>query len=221
MLGLASRLLACSWRRTDRRRVIAEVERDAARAPSERAGADPHELTRGAQLVDPAHRVGADSPRKHLALPQLRGEREPLQRDQHLAQALEPGAGGGVTVDPLPRRQEHGERAALGRLDLTPQRRERRAAQPPQHLGVAPLPLAAARERMRHRPQLAAHQRACGLELGERARHVDAVARAALGCGERPVRAREASGDRAQRVGHIREEGRGSPDGGTMPSASR
>ena len=129
-------------------RVLAEVERDAPGAP-ERARADPHELAARAQAVEPGLRVGAGAPRQHVALPDLGGQREALQRHEHLAQAVDPGAGAGVAVHALPRGQEGGEAPLVGRLDLLAQRRQRRAAQAPQHLDVAPLALRPRRDEAR------------------------------------------------------------------------
>ena len=60
---------------------------------------------------------------------------------------------------PCQLRQEAAERRLLGRLDLAPQRGERRAAQPAQHVGVAPLALDAAG------PELAADELLRALEL--------------------------------------------------------
>ena len=73
-----------------------------------------------------------------------------------------PGARGGMAVDALPGGQEARQRTLVGRLDLLAQHRERRAAQPAQHLGVAPLALGAAG------PQLAADELAGALELAQR-----------------------------------------------------
>ena len=125
-------------RRPDQGRVLAEVQRHAAGA-SERARTDPHELPARAQAVQPRLRVGAGAPRQHVALPDLDREREPLQRHEHLAQAVDPGARGGVTVDPLPRGQEGRQAARLGGLDLLAQRRQRGAPQTAQNLDIAPL----------------------------------------------------------------------------------
>jgi hypothetical protein len=52
---LVRRLLGRAGRggRAEQRRVLAEVQGDAAGPPAERAGADPHDLAGGAQLVEP------------------------------------------------------------------------------------------------------------------------------------------------------------------------
>ena len=204
VVGLAlGRLLR--RRRPEQPHVLAEVERHPAGAAAERARADPHELARGAQRVHPRRRVGADAARQHVALPHLGGQREPLQADQRLAQPVGPGARGRVAVDALPVRQEARERALVGRLDLLAQRGERGAPQPPQHLGVAPLALRAARA------QLAAHEVAGGLERLQHRREVDAVALAQRVGLERAVRAREAPHEPLHRVGHVLGERLGQP----------
>ena len=100
-----------------------------------------------------AGRVGAEPARQHVALPDLRGQRDALQRDQRLAQAVGAGAGAAVGVDVLPAREEAGELGAVGGLDLAPQDGEAGAPHPAQHFGVAPLALGPARQ------QLAADQR--------------------------------------------------------------
>ena len=143
----------------DHRRVLAEVQRHATGVAPQRARADPHDLAARAQAVQPGRRVGAGAPRQHLALPHLDRQRQPLQRHEHLAQAIDAGAGGRVAVDALPRGQEGGQRALLGRLDLLAQRGQRGAAQAAQDLEVAPLALAASGA------QLAAHELAAALEL--------------------------------------------------------
>ena len=111
-----------------------------------------------------------------------------------------PGAGRGMAVDALPARQERRERALVGGLDLLAQHGEGGAAQAPEHLGVAPLALAAAG------PQLPAHEVSASLERLQRARRVDAVAVAQLGGRERPVRARVAGGDLLERALDVFEE---------------
>src|SRR6185369_2168605 len=74
-----------------------------------------------------------------VALPDVDRQRDALERDEHVAQPVDPGARCGVAVDALPARHEAGERTLVGRLDLLAQRGERGAPQPPQHLGIAPL----------------------------------------------------------------------------------
>ncbi len=117
----------------------------------------------------------------------------------------------------MPARQEAAERGLLDRLDLAPQRRERGAAQPAQHVGVAPLALAAAG------PQLAAHELLLALEpgagRGSTSRPKRSFASAVVN-GPRPRAKR--SDELPQRLGAALEEDvRAGPPGGITPSASR
>src|SRR5205823_13241678 len=98
-------------------------------APADRARADPHELAAGAQLVHPGRGVGTDAARQHVALPGLDRERQALERDKDLTQAVDAGALRGVAVDALPRSGEAREDPLAGGLDLLAQDGERRAAQ--------------------------------------------------------------------------------------------
>ena len=98
-----------------------------------------------------------------------------------------PAPAGGMAVDALPGRQERGERALVGGLDLLAQRGERRAAQAAQDLGVAPLALASPPGRSS--PRTSSPSRSSALERRGR---VDAVAGAQLGGRERAVGARVA-----------------------------
>src|SRR4029079_2195813 len=128
--------------------VLAEVEGDAAVVAAEGAGADPDQLAAGAELVEPALRVGAEAARQHVGLPGFRRQRDPLQRHQRLAQAVEAGAGAAEGIDVLPAREEAGELAGVGRLDLLAQAGEAGAADPAQDFGVAPLALGPPRSQL-------------------------------------------------------------------------
>ena len=150
---------AAKLRRPELGQVLAEVQGDSPGAAPQRTRPDPHDLTGGAELIDPRRRVGADPARQHVALPGVGGQRKPLQRHQRLAQPVDPGAGCGVAIDVLPCRQEPGQRTVVDRLDLLAEHRQRRPAQPPQHLGITPLALGSAR------PQLASHEHTLALEL--------------------------------------------------------
>ena len=194
-------------RRPEHGGVVAEVQRDPAAAAPERARADPHDLARRAQLVQPRRRVGARAARQHVALPHLRGQGDALQRDEHLAQPVDARPGRRVAVDALPARREAGERPLVGRLDLRAQGGERGAPEPAQHLGVAPLALRAARA------QLAPHQLAGPFEAGEDGGEVEPVARLERAALERAVRARPAADEALHRVRHVVEEGRRQPAG--------
>ncbi len=137
-----------------------------------------------------------------------------------------------MPVDPVPRRQKGGEAPLLGWLDLLAQSGERGAPQPPEHLDVAPLALAATQ------PQLSANEIAGALqlqqhfidvntmvtrfvrkglgprggpELGRGGAHGAGVTSEQLLGRKRPVRARVACDELAQRVGHVGEERVGKP----------
>src|SRR5262249_51160761 len=131
VVQLAVGALAARGRRPDPRRVLAEVEGDPARRATKRAGADPDDLARRAELVEPGGGVGAAPAWQHVALPRVWRQRHALERDQDLAEAIDAGAAGRRAVDALPLGLEAGERALLDRLDLAPQCRQRGAAQAP------------------------------------------------------------------------------------------
>ncbi len=201
LVGRLGRRLAAARRRPEQVDVLAEVQRHLAGAAPERAGADPHDLAGRAQLVQPAGRVGAGAAREHVLLPHVDRQRHALERHQHVAQPVDPGAGRRVAVHALPARHEARERALVGRLDLLAQRGQRGAPQPPQHLGVAPLALGAAGA------QLAAHQVAGALQPGQHRRQVQPVAVAQLRGLERAVHARPAAHEALHRVGDVADEG--------------
>ena len=102
--------LRVGGRRAGQPDVLAEVEGHAAGA-AQRPRADPHDLTAGGELVQPALAVRAQPAGQHVALPDLRRERNSLQRDERLAQAVGARAGGAVRVDVLPVGKEPGELA--------------------------------------------------------------------------------------------------------------
>ena len=204
---------ACPWTtaggRGQYREVLTEVERDPPGVPPERAGADPHDLAARAQLVHPRRRVRADAARAARRAPTPRpGARAPAagRASRAAGRCRRPTAG--LAVDALPGGQEAGERALVGGLDLLAQHGERRTAQAPQHLGMAPLAFAAAG------PQLAADELAGALELAQRGGRVDAVAGAQLVRRERSVRLRVAAREPGERVGNVLQERRRQPAGG-------
>src|SRR5437868_13061120 len=109
---------------------------------ADRAGADPDDFARGAKLVHPGRRVRAHPTGEDVALPHLRRQRERLERDQGLAQAVDPRSRGGMAVDVLPRREEASECTVVDRFDLPAQRLQRRPAYAAQNLRITPLALA-------------------------------------------------------------------------------
>ena len=187
-------------------RVVTEVQRDAPGAPAQRAAADPHDLAAGAQLVQPVRRVGPQPARQHVLLPQLRRERQALQRRQHVAQPVDAGARGRVAVDALPRRSEARQRLLADRLDLLAQHGQGRAPQRRSTSGSHHS--RACRAGAARRAQVAG-----ALELGERRAGVDTVPRVHLAGLEGTVRAREAAHQPQQRVRHVGQEGVGQPAG--------
>ena len=84
----------------------------------------------------------------------------------------------------MPVGEKASERRLLRRLDFLAQRRERRAAEPPQHIGIAPFPLSPARA------QLAAHELFLALEPLQQRLDVAAEALVCLRRRERPAPAR-------------------------------
>ena len=174
----------------EQRRVVAEEGGNAVET-----GSDPDELAGGAELVELFGPVVGHAPRQHLRLPQRDRQRERLQRDERLAQRR-------AAVDTVPAREEPPERRLLHRLHLAPQCGERRAAQPAQDVGVAPLALRPAR------PELAADELLVALEHAQLILDVDAEPRRRLSGRERAAAARPAGDERPQRIGHRLEEHR-------------
>jgi hypothetical protein len=136
-------------RAAERRRVLAEVERDALEAR-----AHPDDLARGGELVEAGGLVTGHAARQDVALPEGDRQRETLERDERLAQRRTP-------VETLPRGEEAAERALVDGLDLLAKAGEARAAQPAEDVRVAPLALGSAR------PELTAGE----LEAGEKRLH--------------------------------------------------
>ena len=201
-LALGRLELRVGRRRAGEAHVLAEVERDPAAAAAERAGADPDDLAAGAELVEPGRAVGAEPARQHVALPDLRGQRDALERDQRLAQAVGAGAGRPVGVDVLPARQEAGQLARVDGLDLLAQVGEAGAAHPAQDVGVAPLALGAARAAARRGP---ARRRAPARAAPASGRPRSGAASCAGR--ERAVGAGVAAHQGHHRVRHLLEEG--------------
>ena len=136
-------------RAAQRGRVLAEIERH----PLE-PRADPDDLAGRAELVELRGLVAGHAARQDVRFPERRGEREPLERDERLAQRR-------AAVDALPRGKEACERGLPGRLHLAAKTSEGGPAQAAQDVRVAPLALGSAG------PQLAAHEPVRGLEPHE------------------------------------------------------
>ena len=151
----------------ERTRVLTEVEGDAVRAR-----ADPHHLATRAQRVEVLGPVARHAPREQVALPERDRQSQRLERNERLAKRR-------TTVDPLPGGRKARERLSLDRLDLTAQRRERRAPQPPEHLRIAPLAFTPPGA------QLAAHELIRLLEIRKDCCHVASEPLVRLGGSER------------------------------------
>src|SRR3954453_6718459 len=117
-MDLALRRLDLRVRRgwTGQPHVLAEVERDLAAAAAQGTGADPDDLAPGAELVEPGRAVGAEAPREHVTLPDLRRERDSLERDESLTQPVGSRPGRPEGVDVLPVGQEPRKLSGLDRL---------------------------------------------------------------------------------------------------------
>ena len=204
-------------RRADQRRVVAEVQRHAAGPAPERARADPHDLARRAQLVQPRGRVGAGAARQHVALPHLQRQRQPLERHEHLAQPVDARAGRRVAVDALPVRLEAREARAGRRA------RSRRAARPATRGAGGAAPRGRTTRACVPPGRSSPRTRCAGLlEPLQHRREVEAVAvaqRAASRTGRACGRSARTSRSIASGTSAMNASGR--PDGGTAPSASR
>ena len=108
----------------------------------------------------------------------------------------------------MPAAEGSGRAPPAQRLDLAAQRRERRPAQPPQDVRVAPLALGAAGTK------LAADELLLALELSQLRVDVEAEPRRHLGSRERPAPAGPPLRRASAGIRHRLEEHAGSPDGG-------
>src|SRR5207247_739810 len=117
----------------------------------------------------------------------------PAQRDECLGQR-------GAAVDAVAVGQEATERGLLRGLDLLPQRGERRATQPAQDVGLAPL------ARRSARPQLAPNELVAPFEREEHGLDVDAEACIRLDGREGPAAACVTKDELLERLGAALEE---------------
>ena len=178
----------CGWYPTERRSVLAEVQRDPIVA-----GADPDNLAGCRQRVKMLRPEPANASRQHFGLPQRHGQRKSLQRDERFAKRS-------ALADPVPRRRKPSQRLLFDRLDLAPKRRQRCTPQAAQHVGIAPLSLGPAG------PQLPADQQLGALELSEQGADVAAEPLPGLVRRKRPAPLRVANYELAQRVAATFEE---------------
>src|SRR5262249_3773426 len=145
--------------------------------------------------------VALHPPGENVALPQRDGERKRLKGDERLAKRL-------PAPDPVPRREEAAEGSLLGGLDLSTEHRERCAPDPPQHVGIAPLPLRTPRAELPPDETFRALEL---LELRFDAGRFETEASGDLGRRERAARASVAGNDAAERALDRLEERRGHP----------
>ena len=196
------------------------IERDPPVVAAERAAPDPDDLAGRAELVEQARRVAGHAGRQHVALEDRCGKRHALE----LATAsIEPPEAAGRRADPVPRRQEAGERLRLDRLDLAAEARQRAAAQLAQDVGIGELVGRAAgsegalQQRRRRRPSRAAAPRRGARPMPHRAAGSSAV----KGAWVRAQRARSASSGRStgveERLGHARRWAERRPRRGSAP----
>ncbi len=122
--------------RAEKRRIVAEVQGDAIEP-----GADPDDLARGAQHVQIGRPERGHASREHVALPERRGERHALQRNERFPESL-------PAPDPVPRGEEAPEVDLVRGLDLAPEHGERRASDAAQNVWITPLALRTARAQL-------------------------------------------------------------------------
>jgi hypothetical protein len=158
-----------------------------------RSGTDPDHLAAGRQRIEMLGEKARDASRQHLGLPELDRQCQSLERYERFAKRSAP-------VDAVPPGKEAGKCVLLDRLDLAPKRGERRPAEPPQHVRIAPLALAAAR------PKLTADEQLVTLERGEQIGHVAAEPGDGLSARERAASFRVAQHELAQRLRSAFEE---------------
>ena len=144
----------------------------------------------GTLLVEPGRAVGAEAPRQHVPLPDLRAQGDALKRHERLPQTVGARTRWAVGVHVLPARKEASQLARLDRLGLGSKVREACAPEAAQHVGVAPFALGSAGE------QLTPYELANAFELAERRGGIHAVARSGLLGREGAVGARVAAHER-------------------------
>lgn len=133
---------------------LGEVQADPAVLAGQAPGAGPADLAVGHQLVQQAGLIVAQPGGQHQPLQSGGGQRSPLELLDDPEQAVL--AAQLVAAQVLPLRQEGRQCPGRDGLHLLAQRGQRAAAQPAQHVGVAPLGLATAARL--HRPELALDQ---------------------------------------------------------------
>ncbi len=178
---------------------VGQVQADPAVLAGQRPGAGPAELAGRHQLVQHGRLIVRQAGGQHQLLQRGGGQRGALELLDHPQQAVR--AAQLVAAQVLPLRQEGGQGARRHGLHLLAQGGQRAAAQPAQHLGVAPLGLTASARL--DRAELARHQAPGGGQPVQGAgHHGGAQAEAGGGQlgGERAVGAGVAGQQVAERV---------------------
>src|SRR5262245_28786757 len=121
--GLARRLFGPGWRQQVQ--PLASVERHTTVLGADRPAPDPHHFAPGAQLVEHARLVAADSRGQDVALVDRPGQEQPLELSDHFEYALEAAR---LAADVVPAGQEAAQRGGGHRLDLASEPRKRAAA---------------------------------------------------------------------------------------------
>ena len=173
------------------------------------AGADPDDLAAGGQLVQHRGRVARHPDRQHVGLPRLDREGDALELGDGVTQAVDPAAL--VAADPLPGREEAGQRLGLDGLDGPPHGRKRPPADTAQDIRGNPLRPGAAG------PELAFEQHPLGGEVAQDDGYVGPPSRGELLRRERPMRAGVAAHEPPKRPVNGVEERHRKTDRGDSP----
>ena len=153
---------------------------------SHRARPEPDDLAAGAEQVQVGGAVLTEAQPEHVGLEQRRGHRGALEHTDDLGERIDTPT---RRADPLPTRQEAGQRGRVDGRDLLAQRGQRPPTELAQDLGVDPLALPATRA------ELALHDTPVRRQVGQReadhlVRHAQTTGE--LCDGEGPVGAGEA-----------------------------
>ena len=114
----AGRRLGGFQRSIDGSELVGKIETDPAVARTDRAAADPHDITGRAQLIELGWAIAAKAGRQELAFQCRRNQCRTLQLRKRFDQIIETAAFSG---DAVPRLDEAGIRLWLDRLDLSAQ----------------------------------------------------------------------------------------------------
>ena len=189
---------------------LGEREHEPSVVVPERAGAGPHQLPGGSELVEEHRCVARKARREDLRLQCRRGQRHTLELLDHAQERIEGGTARRRPAKALPCEPEARELLGRHRLDLPPERGERAAPQPSQDLDVDPLAPAATG------PELAVDDAAVHLERAQGVLHdghAEPEPSRRVGREKRPMGPREAGQQVGHRLRDRLEEGMRNPDG--------